>query len=52
MRKALKQAYRMVFMSGLNVSQGLAKAEAEAQPLPEVKHFLSFIRNSERGITT
>lgn len=51
-RKALKQAYRMVFMSGLNVSKGVEKAEAEAPAIPEVKHFLSFIASSERGITT
>lgn len=51
-RKALKQAYRMVFMSGLNVSHGVARAESEAPSVPEVRHFLEFIRNSERGITT
>lgn len=50
-RKALKQAYRAVFMSGLVISKGVAKAEAEVEPLPEVQHFLSFIRNSKRGVT-
>ena len=51
LRKALKQAYRHVFMSGLNVSQGVEKARAEGEPIPEVLHFLDFIKNSERGIT-
>ncbi|HSG50239.1 MAG TPA: acyl-ACP--UDP-N-acetylglucosamine O-acyltransferase, partial [Longimicrobiales bacterium] len=51
-RRALKQAYRAVFMSGLNVSQGVARADETAPAIPEVKHFLDFIRNSERGITT
>lgn len=51
-RKALKQAYRAVFMSGLNVGQGVDKAAAEAPAIPEVGHFLDFIRSSERGITT
>lgn len=50
-RGALKQAYRAVFMSGLNVSHGLARAEESAPAIPEVRHFLDFIRNSERGVT-
>ncbi len=50
-RKALKQAYRHVFMSGLNVSQGVSRAEEAAELIPEVRHFLGFIKNSERGIT-
>ena len=48
---ALKATYRILFQSGLNVSQGLARAEAEVEQLPEVRHLLSFIRKSERGIT-
>jgi len=50
-RRALKSAYRILFLSGLNVTQGLARAEAEVEPLPEVRHLLTFIRSSERGIT-
>ena len=49
-RKALKKAYRLVFGSKFNVSQGLAKVEAEVTPLPEVERFVEFIRGSERGI--
>lgn len=53
-RQALKRAYRAVFMSGLNVSQGLEKAVAEAGSTPpvEVTRLLEFIRSSERGVTT
>ena len=50
-RGALKQAYRMLFQSKLNLSHALAKAEAEAPPIPEVLQLLAFIRASERGIT-
>ncbi len=50
-RKALKRAYRILFHSGLNVSQGLARIEEEIPGIPEVDHFVSFIRASERGIT-
>ena len=51
-RRALKATYRILFQSNLNVSQALARADAEVEPLPEVLHLISFIRNSERGITT
>jgi UDP-N-acetylglucosamine acyltransferase len=51
MRTALKQAYRIVFLSNLNVTQGVARAREEVEPLPEVEHFLSFIESSERGVT-
>ena len=50
-RRALKSAYRILFLSSLNITQGLARAEAEVEPLPEVRHLLTFIRSSERGIT-
>ncbi|MGD8319819.1 MAG: acyl-ACP--UDP-N-acetylglucosamine O-acyltransferase [Gemmatimonadota bacterium] len=50
-RKALKQAYRILFQSKLNVSQAVARAEAEAPPIPEVRQLLEFIKASERGIT-
>jgi len=50
-RQALKRAYRILFQSGHNVSQGLALARDEAPAIPEVGHLLSFIEDSERGIT-
>jgi UDP-N-acetylglucosamine acyltransferase len=50
-RSALKKTYRILFHSGLNVSQGVARAEAEVSQIPEVRHLLAFIRSSERGIT-
>ena len=51
-RQALKNAYRAVFQGSLPLSQGVEQAEAEADDFPEVRHFLSFIRTSERGVTT
>ncbi len=50
-RGALKATYRILFQSDMNVSQGLAHAEAEVEQLPEVRHLLTFIRSSQRGIT-
>jgi UDP-N-acetylglucosamine acyltransferase len=51
-RQALKAAYRAVFQGSLPLSQSLEQAEAEAEDFPEVRHFLSFIRTSERGVTS
>jgi UDP-N-acetylglucosamine acyltransferase len=46
----LKRVYRLVFRSGLNVTQALERIEAEFDPIPEVQHVIDFIRASERGI--
>jgi UDP-N-acetylglucosamine acyltransferase len=51
-RQALKTAYRTVFQSSAPISEGLRKAEKEAPDVPEVRHFLTFIRDSQRGVTT
>ena len=51
-RRALKRAYRILFQSGLNISQAIERVEADPElSQPEVGYFLDFIRNSERGIT-
>lgn len=46
----LKKAYRILFRSGLTLQDALARAEAETAPVPEVLHFLDFIRSSKRGV--
>ena len=50
-RKALKQAYRILFSSNLNLSQALERADEDVTAIPEVRHLLEFIRAGERGIT-
>jgi UDP-N-acetylglucosamine acyltransferase len=50
-RKALKQLYRLFFQSSQNISQALATAQQEIEPLPEVLAFLRFVQESQRGIT-
>ncbi|HEY7473134.1 MAG TPA: acyl-ACP--UDP-N-acetylglucosamine O-acyltransferase [Gemmatimonadota bacterium] len=47
----LKRAYRLFFNSKLNIGQALERAEVELHPYPEIQRFLTFIRESERGIT-
>ena len=51
-KRALKKAYRTLFLSRLNLSMALERAEEEEEQIPEVRHLLTFIRASERGITT
>ena len=48
--RELKRAYRLFFRSELNVTQAMERAESELQPLPEVKDFLAFMANSQRGV--
>ncbi|NLA40532.1 MAG: acyl-[acyl-carrier-protein]--UDP-N-acetylglucosamine O-acyltransferase, partial [Smithella sp.] len=48
--KALKDAYKIIFRSDLLLEAALSKAQEEVEDLPEVRHFLTFIKNSERGV--
>jgi len=46
----LRQAYKYIYKSNLNVSQAVKKIEEEMNPIPEVKEVIDFIKRSERGI--
>lgn len=46
----IKKTYDYIYNSGLNVSQGVAKAESEFGNNQNVKYIISFIRTSKRGI--
>lgn len=47
---ALKRAYKVLFKSGLNVSQALNRLRAAGELTPEVKTVIAFVEKSERGI--
>ncbi|HEX9585896.1 MAG TPA: acyl-ACP--UDP-N-acetylglucosamine O-acyltransferase [Gammaproteobacteria bacterium] len=47
--EALRQAYKLVYKSGLRLSEATEQL-AQAATNPEVRHFLDFIKQSERGI--
>ena len=47
---ALDQAYRLLYKSGLNVSQAVARIKEEVERTKEVENLLTFIANSKRGI--
>ncbi len=48
--ESIHNAYRMIYQSGLNISDALSKIESDAAITPEVKYIVNFIRSSERGI--
>jgi UDP-N-acetylglucosamine acyltransferase len=47
--RALKQAFRLLYHSGLKLADALARIEAEI-PTPETLHLVAFIRSSRRGV--
>ena len=47
--KALKKAYQIIFRSQLLLEESLQKAQDELGNIPEVEHFVRFIRESKRG---
>jgi UDP-N-acetylglucosamine acyltransferase len=46
----LKEAYRLLYRSSLNVSQALDEIRKTLPDTEEIKNVLSFVENSERGI--
>ena len=49
-RRAIKQAYKLLYRSGLSLQQAVKLIEQEVTPCEEVEHFLRFLRNADRGI--
>jgi len=49
-RRNLKQAYKILYRSGLRMQQAIAVIEQEVDSCEEVDHLLRFLRNAERGI--
>lgn len=47
----LKKAYRIVFRIGLTVKQASERVKAQVEQTPEVKNFMNFIVESNRGVT-
>jgi UDP-N-acetylglucosamine acyltransferase len=47
---ALKRAYRLMFQSGLKLTEAAQRVREEIPGVPEVERFLAFIEQSERGL--
>jgi UDP-N-acetylglucosamine acyltransferase len=50
-QEALRLAYKILFREGLSTPNALSKIEEKLSPLPELKHLVQFVRDSERGIS-
>jgi len=48
--KSIKQAYRILFRSGLRMEEALQRIDSELPANPELDHFVTFIKDSQRGI--
>jgi UDP-N-acetylglucosamine acyltransferase len=46
----IHDTYRIIYQSGLNITDALQKIEEELPTSPEIEYITSFIRESERGI--
>jgi UDP-N-acetylglucosamine acyltransferase len=46
----LDKVYRLIYDSGLNVTQALQRISSEFTMTDEVKHVVEFIERSKRGI--
>lgn len=49
-RRALSQAYRLVYRSRLHLDEALDQIERKVELLPEVLHFIKFCRETKRGL--
>jgi UDP-N-acetylglucosamine acyltransferase len=49
-QKALREAFKIMFRSGLTVSNALDKILSELPQSQQLSHFVDFCRKSERGI--
>lgn len=47
---AIKHAYKLIYLSDLNISQGIARIREEMEITPDIQDIINFIEGSERGI--
>ena len=48
--RGIKQAYKLIFRSGLRMEDALTKIDQDIAKTPELQVFIDFIQNSQRGI--
>jgi len=48
--RGIKNAYRLMFRANLRMEEALERIEQEYGSIPEVRHFATFIKESQRGI--
>jgi UDP-N-acetylglucosamine acyltransferase len=50
-RRVVKEAFRLLYRSDLNVTQAIERIRQDLPPIPEIRRLLEFIKRSRRGIT-
>lgn len=48
--QALRQAYELLFASGLNLKEAVTQVRENFPQIPEIQHLLWFVESSERGL--
>ena len=48
--RAMKEAYRFLYRSDLNVAQAVDQMRAQLPDIPEIEHLIGFVTQSARGI--
>ena len=48
--RCIKEAYRIIYRSGLNLQQAVEQIRSDLPELPEIAHLLAFLTSSPRGI--
>jgi UDP-N-acetylglucosamine acyltransferase len=48
--RAIKEAYRLIYRSKLNVQQAVEQMRADLPDLPEIEQIIAFVTSSPRGI--
>jgi UDP-N-acetylglucosamine acyltransferase len=49
-RSAIKEAYRLLYRSGLNISQAIAQIAETVPKFPEIDEIVEFFQSSKRGV--
>jgi UDP-N-acetylglucosamine acyltransferase len=49
--RQIKEAYRILYRSDLNLKQAIERIQESLPSLPEIEHLLEFLAASERGVT-
>jgi UDP-N-acetylglucosamine acyltransferase len=49
-RSAIKEAYRIIYRTEMNITQALEQIEKEVERFPEIDEILEFYRTSKRGV--
>jgi len=49
-RIAISKAFKLTYRSGLHLEDALIQIEKQIDPLPEIKHWIDFCKNSKRGV--